>query len=86
MLHCNNYCISLYFSVYSEAAVSITVTSLTDFLSFMCGSFTPFPSVRIFCLYSGVSVLFIYVWHVTLFGAFLVSYSIGKKILGFNPM
>ncbi|CAB4067981.1 unnamed protein product [Lepeophtheirus salmonis] len=57
---------------YSEAAVSITVTSLTDFFSFMAGVVTPFPCVRIFCLYTGISsVAFIYFWHLTLFGAIL---------------
>ena len=38
---------------YSEAAVSITITSLTNMLSFFIGSFTPFPAVYIFCMYTG---------------------------------
>lgn len=37
----------------SEAAVSITITSITDFFSFWIGIFSPFPSVTIFCIYSG---------------------------------
>lgn len=37
----------------SEAAVSITITSVTDFFSFLIGVFSPFPSVTIFCIYSG---------------------------------
>ena len=49
---------------YSEAAVSITVTSVTDFLSFFAGVITPFPCVRIFCIYTGTAVAFIYVWQV----------------------
>ena len=56
---------------FSDAAVSITVTSLTDFLSFIAGVITPFPVVRIFCLYTGCAVAFIYVWHLTLFGGCL---------------
>ena len=56
---------------FSDAAVSITVTSLTDFFSFMAGYFTPFPCVRIFCLYTGISVAFIYIWHLTLFAGML---------------
>lgn len=36
----------------SEAAVSITITSVTDVISFFIGIFNPFPSVRIFCIYS----------------------------------
>lgn len=38
---------------YSEAAVSITITSLTDMISFYIGVLTPFPSVQIFCVYTG---------------------------------
>lgn len=37
----------------SEAAVSITITSVTDFFSFGIGILSPFPSVTIFCIYSG---------------------------------
>ena len=64
---------------FSDAAVSITVTSLTDFFSFMAGVMTPFPSVRIFCLYTGVSVAFIYIWHITLFAGFLALAGRGEK-------
>lgn len=40
---------------FKEAAVSITITSLTDMLSFWVGVITSFPSVRIFCIYTGTS-------------------------------
>lgn len=51
----------------SEAAVSITITSLTDMISFWIGIISPFPSVRIFCTYSGFAVLFTFAWHITFF-------------------
>ncbi|KAK7866832.1 hypothetical protein R5R35_006010 [Gryllus longicercus] len=51
----------------SEAAVSITITSVTDMISFWIGIISPFPSVRIFCIYSGIAVMFTYIWHVTFF-------------------
>ena len=53
---------------YREAGVSITITSVTDMLSFWIGIITPFPCVRIFCVYTGACVVFTYVWHITLFG------------------
>lgn len=53
----------------SEAAVSITITSLTDIVSFVIGIYSPFPSVQIFCAYSGLAVTFIFVWHITFFAA-----------------
>ena len=38
---------------FKDAAVSITITSITDLLSFLVGIITPFPCVRIFCIYTG---------------------------------
>ena len=44
---------------FRDAAVSITITSVTDMLSFFVGVITPFPCVRIFCIYTGkMSVFF----------------------------
>lgn len=54
---------------FQDAAVSITITSLTDMLSFWIGIITPFPCVKIFCVYTGTCVTFTYLWHVTFFGA-----------------
>ena len=54
---------------YSDAAVSITITSITDMLSFWIGVITPFPCVQIFCVYTGACVAFTYFWHITFFGA-----------------
>jgi len=53
---------------YREAAVSITITSITDMLSFWVGVITPFPCVQIFCVYTGTCVIFTYLWHITFFG------------------
>ncbi|XP_046993292.1 patched domain-containing protein 3 [Schistocerca americana] len=51
----------------SEAAVSITITSFTDMISFWIGIISPFPSVRIFCIYTGFAVCFTFLWHITFF-------------------
>ncbi|MBN3288002.1 PTHD3 protein, partial [Polyodon spathula] len=56
---------------YKEAAVSITITTLTDVLAFYIGIMTPFRSVQSFCLYTGTAVLFCYLYNITFFGAFL---------------
>ncbi|XP_042239196.1 patched domain-containing protein 3-like isoform X2 [Homarus americanus] len=53
---------------FADAAVSITITSLTDMISFFIGAITPFPCVQIFCLYTGTAVLVTYIWHITFFG------------------
>ncbi|KAG9334354.1 hypothetical protein JZ751_008240, partial [Albula glossodonta] len=56
---------------YKEAAISITITTLTDVLAFYIGLMTPFGSVQSFCMYTGTAVLFCYLYSITFFGAFL---------------
>lgn len=53
---------------YSEAAVSITITSITNFLSFCIGITAPFPIVRMFCIYAAVAIFFTYIYQITFFG------------------
>ena len=54
-----------------HSGVSITITSLTDFVAFMVGLTTGFRGVQIFCVYAGFSILFCYLYQLTLFGGFL---------------
>ncbi|XP_063062348.1 patched domain-containing protein 3-like [Engraulis encrasicolus] len=56
---------------YKEAAVSITITTLTDVLAFYIGLMTPFGSVQSFCMYTSTAILFCYIYNITFFGAFL---------------
>merc|ERR1719204_2821422 len=56
---------------YADAGASITITSLTDVISFYVGCIVPVPVCRIFCVYIAVSVIFTYLWHITLFGGCL---------------
>ncbi|CAG0920761.1 unnamed protein product [Notodromas monacha] len=56
---------------YAEAAVSITITSLTNCLSFLIGIYTPFRAVQVFCMYTALAVFMIYLYHITFFGAWL---------------
>ncbi|XP_072432116.1 patched domain-containing protein 3-like [Chiloscyllium punctatum] len=56
---------------YAEAAISITITTLTDVLAFYIGIMTPFRSVQSFCVYTGTTVLFCFIYNITFFGAVL---------------
>lgn len=54
---------------YKEAAVSISITTLTDALAFFLGCCSPFGSVRSFCVYAGISICFCYLYSITFLGA-----------------
>ncbi|CAJ1071676.1 patched domain-containing protein 3 [Xyrichtys novacula] len=56
---------------YKEAAISISITTLTDALAFFLGCSSPFGSVRSFCFYAGVSICFCYLYSITFLGAFM---------------
>ena len=55
-----------------KSGVSITVTSLTDFVAFVVGISTGFKSVQIFCVYAGVAIAMCYFYQLTFFTGFLV--------------
>ncbi|XP_041659540.1 patched domain-containing protein 3 [Cheilinus undulatus] len=54
---------------YKEAAISISITTLTDALALFLGCCSPFGSVQSFCLYAGVSICFCYLYSITFLGA-----------------
>ncbi|XP_054452688.1 patched domain-containing protein 3 [Anoplopoma fimbria] len=54
---------------YKDAAVSITITTVTDALALFLGYSSPFGSVRSFCLYAGISICFCYLYSITFLGA-----------------
>ncbi|KAG8573629.1 hypothetical protein GDO81_012473, partial [Engystomops pustulosus] len=56
---------------YQEAAVSITITTLTDVLAFYIGIMNHYPSVQSFCIYTGTALVFCYIYCITFFGAIL---------------
>ncbi|CAG0900035.1 unnamed protein product [Darwinula stevensoni] len=58
-------------ATYAEAAVSVTITSLTDGISFFIGALTDIPFIYVFCTYTGTAVVFLYFCHLTFFGGFL---------------
>ncbi|XP_041753062.1 patched domain-containing protein 3-like [Coregonus clupeaformis] len=56
---------------YEDAAIAITITTLTDVLALYLGFSVPFGSVQTFCLYAGTAILFCYIYNITFLGAFL---------------
>ncbi|XP_054847809.1 patched domain-containing protein 3-like [Eublepharis macularius] len=58
-------------NTYAEAAVSVTITTLTDVLAFYIGIATSFPSIQSFCIYTGTALVFCYIYNLTFFGAVL---------------
>lgn len=54
-----------------HAAVSISITSLTDALAFLIGAIAPLPAVIYFCLYSCAAICFIFLYSMTIFVAIL---------------
>ncbi|XP_023210381.1 patched domain-containing protein 3-like isoform X1 [Centruroides sculpturatus] len=65
--------------VYSESAISVTVTSVTNFIAFISGLFTPFRAISYFCLYASISVLFCYVYQITFVGACMALFGYVEK-------
>lgn len=55
-----------------HSAVSITVTSLTNALSFGIGMITSIRAVRLFCAYTAAAIVFNYIYQVTFFIAMMV--------------
>ena len=55
-----------------HAGVSITLTSVTDFVAFLLGSTTPIPAMKFFCFHMAVAVLFDLIFQCTFFVGALV--------------
>uniref|UniRef100_A0A7E4VBG7 SSD domain-containing protein n=1 Tax=Panagrellus redivivus TaxID=6233 RepID=A0A7E4VBG7_PANRE len=53
----------------AEAGPSITITSLTNLLSFGIGILTPTPAIRVFCIFTTTAVVFDYLYQIFFFTA-----------------
>ena len=53
------------------SGASVTVTSVTDVLSFAIGLFSNMPVVQLFCLYTTVALFVDYVYQMTFFTALM---------------
>uniref|UniRef100_A0A671KZV3 Patched domain containing 3 n=1 Tax=Sinocyclocheilus anshuiensis TaxID=1608454 RepID=A0A671KZV3_9TELE len=56
---------------FKEAAMFITITTLTDVLGFYIGLLSEFRSVQAFCLYTSTSIIFCYIYNILFFGSVL---------------
>ncbi|KAI1729686.1 patched family domain-containing protein [Ditylenchus destructor] len=59
-------------SMLADAGPSITITSLTNWLSFAIGIFTPTPAIRTFCIFISVAVFYDYVYQVFFYTAVIM--------------
>ncbi|XP_067133573.1 patched domain-containing protein 3-like [Centruroides vittatus] len=70
---------------YRKAGISITLTSLTNFLAYSIGMTTEFPLVRMFSYYSATSIFFTYAYQITFFGG-CMALSGYREEKGLNPI
>ncbi|KAK6033296.1 hypothetical protein OSTOST_00489, partial [Ostertagia ostertagi] len=54
-----------------DAGPSMAITSLTNFLAFLVGFYTPTPEIQVFCFGNAVAILFDFFYEITLFAALL---------------
>ncbi|KAI1728809.1 patched family domain-containing protein [Ditylenchus destructor] len=52
-----------------SAGISITITSLTNFLSFAVGILSSTPAIRIFCVFMSTAILFAYIYQIFFYTA-----------------
>uniref|UniRef100_A0A1I7XNF1 SSD domain-containing protein n=1 Tax=Heterorhabditis bacteriophora TaxID=37862 RepID=A0A1I7XNF1_HETBA len=69
----------------ADAAVSILITATTDAFSFGVGAITTIPAVQIFCVYTGVSIAFTFIYQITFFAALLAIFTKYAPVL-MNPI
>ncbi|KIH56704.1 hypothetical protein ANCDUO_13115, partial [Ancylostoma duodenale] len=54
-----------------DVGPSVTITSLTNFLAFLVGIYTPTPEIQLFCMGNSVAILFDFIYQITMYAALL---------------
>ncbi|GMS92084.1 hypothetical protein PENTCL1PPCAC_14259 [Pristionchus entomophagus] len=67
-------------AVMVDVGPSISITSLTNFLAFAIGIYTPTPEIQLFCIGNAVAVIFDYIYQLTMYMA-VVSISGEKEVI-----
>ncbi|KAL4003023.1 Patched family protein [Acanthocheilonema viteae] len=73
--------------IFRESMVSILLTTIGNIFVFTFGSLSSFPIIRIFCIYSAVSLFIVFLFQLTLFGFLLATKapnSLGSNLLNFS--
>ncbi|XP_023216931.1 patched domain-containing protein 3-like [Centruroides sculpturatus] len=65
---------------FEDASVAITISSLTNFLSFCIGLTVPYRAIYIFSLYSAISILFDYFYQIFFFGSLMALDGYREKV------
>ncbi|VDK67264.1 unnamed protein product [Onchocerca ochengi] len=58
----------------ADAAIAISITTITDMLTFGIGCLTTLPSVQMFCFYTFMGITFTYIYQLTFFTS-IMAYS-----------
>uniref|UniRef100_A0AC35U7U8 G_PROTEIN_RECEP_F1_2 domain-containing protein n=1 Tax=Rhabditophanes sp. KR3021 TaxID=114890 RepID=A0AC35U7U8_9BILA len=54
----------------AHSAVAVSITNITDILSFTIGIYSSLPGISLFCIYAATSVVFCYAFVLTFFSGF----------------
>uniref|UniRef100_A0A915PRL7 SSD domain-containing protein n=1 Tax=Setaria digitata TaxID=48799 RepID=A0A915PRL7_9BILA len=63
----------------AHAGVTISITNITDIISFAIGCISELPGIQLFCSYACITFIFCYLYQLTFFMAFLAIMGVVEK-------